>query len=219
MGCNSFRVNLAKAREMGRGQSGKTVTQQELAGLLGLKNREQVAYWENGTREPKAEQIFQCAKFLNVSADYLLGLSPVPGNDPEMKSAQAYTGLSPDTLAFLNEYKDDVGGPQWKLIQMMELLLQHPAILAALCNAEETAVLISGSDPEKAIEQDSSDAPDEVKMLDTVQEWQKEIKVLLFDLSNTVVDFAEEHLCVKETQNKLDKLEKDLRAKVQDLLS
>lgn len=42
---------------------------------------------------------------------------------------------------------------------------------------------------------------------------------LLFDLSNTVVDFAKEHLCVKETQKKLDKLEKELRAKVQDLLS
>lgn len=50
------------------------LTQEELAKLLNMK-REQYRRYEAGINEIKASHIIMFAKFYNVSADYILGLS------------------------------------------------------------------------------------------------------------------------------------------------
>ena len=47
------------------------LTQQELADLLNTR-RENVSYWENGTRDIKSETIVLLAEKLNTTCDYLL---------------------------------------------------------------------------------------------------------------------------------------------------
>lgn len=52
----------------------KNIGQNLLAKELGLSNAS-ISYWETGKQEPTAEAIFKLAKYFNVTADYLLGLS------------------------------------------------------------------------------------------------------------------------------------------------
>ena len=50
------------------------VKQKELAKVLGVKDNI-ISYFCSGARKPNLEQIIEIAKYFNVSADYLLGLS------------------------------------------------------------------------------------------------------------------------------------------------
>ena len=52
----------------------KGVTQSELANTLGI-TRSAVNAWEMGITVPSTQYVVELAKFFNVSADYLLGLS------------------------------------------------------------------------------------------------------------------------------------------------
>lgn len=229
MGCNSLQVRLGMAREL------REMTQAELAKALEIK-RETVAQWETGKREPKAEQIFQVAKALNVSADYLLGLSTVPENDPGKKSAEQYTGLSDSSLSFLTKYKDDIGGYEWRIGQMVDILLQSPSsLLNALYNAMQRVELMQltlAADPDglggKKRQAEAypdglgdewpSEWPDIIKRLHAVQEQQQELKVILFDLSNSIVDFAKTELGVKDLQDKLASQERELLHKKHEMI-
>jgi len=53
-------------------------TQEKLAEFLNI-GQLQIWRYENGETEPKADTLAKIASFLNVSADYLLGLSDTPG--------------------------------------------------------------------------------------------------------------------------------------------
>lgn len=66
---------LRKVRE----ESGHS--QESLAEMVGIGNR-QIWRYENGKTEPDGEVLAKIAQALNVSADYLLGLSddPTPAN-------------------------------------------------------------------------------------------------------------------------------------------
>lgn len=52
-------------------------TQESLAEILGTDKRA-ISRWESGTFTPNADTLIQIAKALDVSADYLLGLSDDP---------------------------------------------------------------------------------------------------------------------------------------------
>lgn len=52
----------------------KGLTQQDMADALNVK-RQTVAQWENGERDLKTGYIIDLAEYLNVSSDYLLGIS------------------------------------------------------------------------------------------------------------------------------------------------
>ena len=66
--------NLSKAREAAG------LSQQDLANIMGVP-RGYITYWENGQREPKIEQIIKLSEVLNVSSDYILGISDVKSLD------------------------------------------------------------------------------------------------------------------------------------------
>lgn len=52
----------------------RNFTIQELANLIGV-NKSAISFWENNTNEPKASYIIKLAEVLNVTTDYLLGVS------------------------------------------------------------------------------------------------------------------------------------------------
>ena len=52
----------------------KGIGQNKLAEMLNLSNAS-ISYWENCKQEPSASAIYKLAKYFNVSADYLLGIS------------------------------------------------------------------------------------------------------------------------------------------------
>lgn len=58
-------------------------TQESLAELLGIGNR-QIWRYENGETEPDGEMIARIARALDITTDYLLGLSDDP--QPELQS-------------------------------------------------------------------------------------------------------------------------------------
>jgi transcriptional regulator with XRE-family HTH domain len=49
------------------------ISQVTLANAIGYTQRA-VSKWLNGQAEPSASAVYACAKFFDVSADYLLGL-------------------------------------------------------------------------------------------------------------------------------------------------
>jgi transcriptional regulator with XRE-family HTH domain len=53
------------------------LTQEELAEKLGTE-KNQISRWENGHKMPRGERLSEIAQTLNVSLDYLMGLSDEP---------------------------------------------------------------------------------------------------------------------------------------------
>lgn len=81
------------------------MTQSDLAKEMNV-SRQIISYYETNARMPNTDDIKRFAKRFNVSADYLLGLSPNPTTDPEVKAICSYTGLSDEAveaLHFLSE--------------------------------------------------------------------------------------------------------------------
>lgn len=87
------RINTALAK--------RNIRQKELAKQIGVKDNV-VSYWCSGTRIPNTMQIVQIAEILNVSADYLLGLSDVATDNTELKAVCEYTGLNELSVVSLN---------------------------------------------------------------------------------------------------------------------
>lgn len=55
-------------------RKGKAMSQSQLAKVVGVTQKA-IDFWEKGINEPKASYIVSMAKFFDVSADYLLGIS------------------------------------------------------------------------------------------------------------------------------------------------
>ena len=67
--------------------------QDDLTEVLGVKSRQSVTGYLDGSTIPTADKIVNIAKFFDVSADYLLGLSDDPHYTAEAAAAAAYLGL------------------------------------------------------------------------------------------------------------------------------
>ena len=77
------------------------MNQETLAKAIGCK-REMISYYEQGSRDIKTETLAHLSKALNVSTDYLLGLSDVLSTDTELKGVCEYTGLSQQVVSMFN---------------------------------------------------------------------------------------------------------------------
>lgn len=71
--------------------------QKELAAALGVTDNT-ISYFVSGKRTPNTEQIIKIARFLNVSADYLLGLSDVQSTDIDTQDICKKIGCSEDVI-------------------------------------------------------------------------------------------------------------------------
>ena len=102
----------------------RDIKQKELAKQIGVKDNV-VSYWCSGTRLPNTTQIVQIAKILNVSSDYLLGLSGVATNDTDLKAVCSYTGLSENIIKFLSENKDPSYSEYSGVIEFLECFINE----------------------------------------------------------------------------------------------
>ncbi|MDO5124626.1 MAG: helix-turn-helix transcriptional regulator, partial [Eubacteriales bacterium] len=82
----------------------KDMMQKELAEILSVTPNT-ISYFAKGDRTPNIEQIIKISKNLNVSADYILGLSDVPTRNETIQGINEKTGLSGETIARLQTEK------------------------------------------------------------------------------------------------------------------
>ncbi len=77
------------------------VLQKELAEHIGVPANT-ISYYLSGERSPDLEKLIEISKFLNISTDYLLGLSDEINIDIERNAASKYTDLSEKAVEVLH---------------------------------------------------------------------------------------------------------------------
>ena len=85
------------------------VKQKTLAEYLGI-TRQAVAQYVSGTTKPNTDVLAKIAQFFSVSADYLLGISPIQTQDITTQEMCAQLGLSEWNIEHLKKavkYKDE----------------------------------------------------------------------------------------------------------------
>ena len=88
---DDYKIKIGKRIETALAVSRKK--QKDLAEYLGILPNT-VSYFCKGTRTPNTEQIIKIAQFLDVSADYLLGLSEAMTINADIQTVCKITGLS-----------------------------------------------------------------------------------------------------------------------------
>jgi len=104
-------------------------SQETLANALGI-TRQAVSNYKSGQSSPDWKTIASIAKYFNVSADYLLGLSDTKSIVPDLQSAVNYTGLSEkavEALAFTMtpKYRDSVFVDMMHRVPAFDLFIEH----------------------------------------------------------------------------------------------
>ena len=80
-------------------------TMEEMAQAFST-TRQTVRNWQNGETIPDAKSICHIAKFFNVTADYLLGLTDTPVLNADVRQIADYTGLWGRAVALLHIKKE-----------------------------------------------------------------------------------------------------------------
>lgn len=84
----------------------KDLKRQQVADDLCI-TRASLEFYEKGKRKPDIEMTARIAKYFQVSADYLLGLSDTPSTDKDIKGVCDYTGLSKEAVKKIVELKKE----------------------------------------------------------------------------------------------------------------
>lgn len=79
-------------------------TLKEVADSLGI-SRATLGFYEDGSRKPDIEILYKIAKYYNVSADYLLGISDTPSTDQDIKTLSDNFGINLQNAINLNYWK------------------------------------------------------------------------------------------------------------------
>lgn len=109
----TFGTRLKEARMV------KMFTQQQLAKELNI-SRVAYGYYENDAREMRQRDISTVCKLLDISADYLLGLSDT--KKPEYAKIAETTGLTQESINRLNQFVN------WESDTINDLLAEEPCI-------------------------------------------------------------------------------------------
>lgn len=79
------------------------IIQDDVAKAIGV-SRQALGKWANGETVPDILDLKKLAKYFNISADYLLGLTNNKTNDITVKAICEYTGLSDEAVESLADY-------------------------------------------------------------------------------------------------------------------
>lgn len=104
------------------GVSSQTIKNYEKAGSGNVRGTESDTR-SNAIAGMKIETLFVMAKLFNVSADYILCISDAESQDPNMKNAVEFTGLSQDAIAEIVRFRDGWHGE--KAMPILNWLLSH----------------------------------------------------------------------------------------------
>lgn len=94
--CVTFGKRLSELR------TDKGLTQIQLAETTKIQ-RVTIAKYERGERAPSIDNLLSFVDYFGVSSDYLLGLSNIKSNNPDISSVCAYTGLSEEAVLSLHK--------------------------------------------------------------------------------------------------------------------
>lgn len=118
---DSFDAILKKLRK------DRNATQKEVSQAIGA-DQQTLRRYESGERKPDTEMLLRIAKYYNVSADYLLGLSENSTVEPDMKAAVKCTGLSEksiEKLKRINHFNADGSeNPDKSFIDILDRFIQ-----------------------------------------------------------------------------------------------
>lgn len=81
--------------------------QTSLSDKIGIQ-RQTISLYMNGQSSPNTEILTAIAKALDVSSDYLLGLSDVPQINADIQAACKFTGLTPNALQSLRQFNNAI---------------------------------------------------------------------------------------------------------------
>lgn len=135
----------------------KNMLQKELAEILGVPANT-ISYFASGERMPNTKQIIEISKHLNVSADYILGISDVKSLNETIQGVNRLTGLAEETIAKLKVEK--VCGDN-EIANFIDWIVSHPEfidLIKAIDKANEFA-----ENPKTALV-DVGDRTDEMDM-------------------------------------------------------
>lgn len=79
-------------------------SQKEIASDIGVSSGI-LSEWCSDKKTPSIDALFKIAKFFNVSADWLIGLSDVSTHDPDIQNAHLVTGLSLPAIEVLGTFQ------------------------------------------------------------------------------------------------------------------
>ena len=96
-------------RRLKEARSAKNLSQLAFSRMLSV-SQQTIASWESNRTSPPPEMVAQIASKLEVSADYLLGLSDTPG--PSSPMPESYNADNGATVCGLPENKDLNGSPE-----------------------------------------------------------------------------------------------------------
>jgi len=93
------------------------VSQEQLAKALGV-SRMRVSHYEVGRNVPDSDFVIKAAKYFNVSADYILGLSDVKNTDTDLQAICKELNLSEKAVENLRNTKEKavdlmLGSDEW----------------------------------------------------------------------------------------------------------
>ena len=103
------------------------MTRQDIADILG-KTRQAVSNYFDGSSSPDWENLALICKTLNVSADYLLGLSGAQSTDQSIQAFATHTGLSGKSIGRL----ESIRTLEPEILPVLNALLVNPLFTAGL---------------------------------------------------------------------------------------
>lgn len=109
--------------------AGRKIRQEDLTDVLGVKSRQSITGYLDGSTSPSPEQLINLSRFFDVSIDFLLGVSPRENRtrDEVLKLVSERTGLGNNSVAFLfdlsEESKKKPGGEATDILRAINVLL------------------------------------------------------------------------------------------------
>lgn len=158
----------------------KKITQDVLAQKLGVKNRQSVTGYIDGSTVPTIDKVVSLADFFGVSSDYLLGLSDIRTNDKDLTGVCEYTGLTTDAVWNLRVLSDKYPQTLSEYLSDIEFILY----IAHLGRIREMANEINSFLEENRETKDFTDA-DIYTGMGKVLEMETNLKAALYDLDNS----------------------------------
>lgn len=120
-------------------------TQKNLADYTGI-TRQAIAQYMEGSVQPNVERLYKIAKYFNVSADYLLGITDQRTSDIDEQKIHEITGLSCEAIDKLKRFNKYLPGI---LIPTLNELIEYennPEFLALSCNSRYKSCLSSDAE-------------------------------------------------------------------------
>ena len=177
------------------------VTQETIATVLGVKNRQSVTGYIDGNTLPTIDKVLALSKFFNVSTDYMLGVTDVKGYGCEYRAICDFTGLSETAVNILHD--SSVYGKTYAnfLPRLVDALCRYAPGESLLCEYISDDIARAADVSYKA---ESLNLPDGVDAADMAAFFISRASTIVSDAAQDILEsMVTETLSVYKTRGKL----------------